>query len=79
MKQPERKGYTKMVKKDFIEIIAEKTGLNRVIVKKILDVFLQTVRSSLIAGERIEIRNLGVFSVKRRKAKGWISKYKRQV
>lgn len=51
-----------MVKKDFIEIIARETGLNKAIVRLVLDRFLLEMRNSLLRYERIELRNFGVFT-----------------
>ena len=58
-----------MIKNDFIEKISEDTGLNKIVVKKIIEGFLVNLRESLFEGERIELRNFGVFIVKRRKPK----------
>ena len=54
-----------MMKKDIIDIVSRKTGLNRghtrAVVECVLDIFMES-----LAGEgRIEIRNFGVFRVKR--------------
>jgi hypothetical protein len=49
-----------MVKKDFIEIIARETGLNKAIVRLVLDRFLLEMRNSLLRYERIELRNFPV-------------------
>jgi len=58
-----------MIKNDFIEKVAEDTGLNKTVVKKIIEGFLENLRESLFEGERIELRNFGVFIVKKRKPK----------
>jgi nucleoid DNA-binding protein len=58
-----------MVKKDFIEKIAEETGLNKTIVRLVVEKFLQHVRETLLNFGRIEIRNFGVFNVKKRNPK----------
>ena len=54
-----------MMKKDIIDVVSCKTGLNRshtrAVVECVLDMFIES-----LAGEgRIEIRNFGVFKVKR--------------
>ena len=58
-----------MIKRDFVEKIADKTGINKVQVKIVVEDFLGSLREALAAGERVELRNLGVFTVKRRKQK----------
>ena len=58
-----------MIKKDIVEEIALKTGLNKSIVKEITDKFLQTLYNALLEGKRVELRGFGVFEVKRVKNK----------
>ncbi len=58
-----------MIKQDFVEKVAEKTGINKVQVKAVVEEFLGALREALARGERVELRNLGVFTVKRRKEK----------
>ena len=54
-----------MMKKDIIDIVSRKTGLNRnhtrAVVECVLDVFMENLANE----GRIEIRNFGVFKVKR--------------
>jgi len=54
-----------MVKKDFIEKITRETGLNRTIVRLVVERFLDETREALLRCERIEIRNFGVFTPKK--------------
>ena len=58
-----------MVKKDFIERISRKTGLNKSVVRLVVEKFLKEIKESFLRGERIEIRNFGVFYVKTQKPK----------
>ncbi|MCM8764040.1 MAG: integration host factor subunit beta [Candidatus Omnitrophica bacterium] len=58
-----------MIKKDIIEEIVEETGLSRPVVKMVVEKFINQIRMSLLNKERIELRSLGVFKVKRTKAK----------
>lgn len=58
-----------MVRKEIIDQISEKTGLNKVIVKRVVDEFLKTLSDAFVRGERIELRNFGVFYLKRFKRK----------
>ena len=58
-----------MIKKDIVEEIAGKTGLNKSIIKEITDKFLLILYKSLVDGKRVELRGFGVFEVKRVKGK----------
>ena len=58
-----------MIKKDIVEEIAKKTGLNKSIIKEITDRFLMSLSQALVDGKRIELRGFGVFCVKRIKSK----------
>lgn len=58
-----------MIKKDIIEEIVKETGLSRPVVKMVVEKFINQIRKSLLNKERIELRNLGVFKVKRVKPK----------
>lgn len=58
-----------MIKKDFIEQIVKKTGLSRPMVRMIVENFIDQLRESLLKKERIELRNFGVFKVKKVKPK----------
>jgi nucleoid DNA-binding protein len=56
-----------MRKRDIVLKISEETGIKQVIVKEIVQRTLDTILNALERGERIELRNFGVFQVKRRK------------
>jgi len=56
-----------VTKKDIVIKIAEETGLKQVDVKKIVQKALDHIVDSLVNGERIELRNFGVFKLKSRK------------
>lgn len=58
-----------MTKKDIVVKISDQTGIKQVIVKKIVHKVFDTVLEVLKEGRRIEIRNFGVFEVKKRKAR----------
>ena len=58
-----------MVKKDFVGKIASDTGLNKALVKMVIEKLLNEIRDSLSNQERIEIRNFGVFYARKMKAK----------
>lgn len=58
-----------MIKDELVGVVAEKAGLNKVLVKKVVEEFLSALREALREGKRIELRNFGVFLVKRQKGK----------
>ncbi len=56
-----------MTKRNFAIKISEKIGVNQILVKKVIDEFLNEIIETLASGEGIELRNFGVFKVKNRK------------
>jgi len=58
-----------MIKKDIVEKVAERTGLSKSLVKRIIDEFLSVVYESFEKKERVELRRFGVFYFKKRKRK----------
>ena len=54
-----------MVKKDLIEKISRETGLNKEMVRLVVERFLGEARDALLRHERIELRNFGVFVIRR--------------
>lgn len=58
-----------MIKKDIVEEVAQKTGLNKSIVREIVDKFLMVVYTALEEGKRVELRGFGVFEVKKVKGR----------
>ena len=64
------KTVTKTVtKKDLVDRIAEQTGNKRVVVKKIVQQFLDEVIDELGYGNRLEFRDFGVFEIRERAAR----------
>ncbi len=59
----------RFTKADVIDAIANRISLRRQDIKRIIDQFIVEVRNSLTNGERLEIRGLGVFITKIRKAR----------
>jgi integration host factor subunit beta len=55
-----------ITKKELIDRIAERTGNKRVVVKRIVQNFLDEVIGELAQGNRLEFRDFGVFEVKER-------------
>tara|TARA_B100000530_G_C15495717_1_gene304335 strand:- start:56 stop:349 length:294 start_codon:yes stop_codon:yes gene_type:complete len=58
-----------MTKSDIVNLVADATGLTKVETEAVLDGFIQSVKSSLEKGEKVEIRGFGSFSVKKRIAR----------
>jgi len=55
-----------VTKKELIDRIAERTGNKRVVVKRIIQNFLDEVISELARANRLEFRDFGVFEIKER-------------
>jgi integration host factor subunit beta len=58
-----------ITKKELIERIADKSTHKRVVVKKIIQTFLDEIIDELGAGNRLEFRDFGVFEGKQRAAR----------
>ena len=58
-----------VTKKELIDQIAEATGQKRVVVKSIVQTFLNSIIVELGKGNRLEFRDFGVFEVKQRRAR----------
>ncbi|MCG3137007.1 MAG: Integration host factor subunit beta [Phycisphaerae bacterium] len=58
-----------ITKKELIDRIAEKTNNKRVVVKKIIQSFLDDIIEELGSGNRLEFRDFGVFESKHRAAR----------
>ncbi len=58
-----------VTKKELVDRIADKTRNKRVVVKKIVQMFLDEVINELGAANRLEFRDFGVFETKQRAAR----------
>ena len=58
-----------MTKKDIVLKITDMTGIKQVDVKKIVQKTFDVIIDSLMHGEKVELRNFGVFKIKERKAR----------
>ncbi|MCX5706734.1 MAG: integration host factor subunit beta [Candidatus Omnitrophica bacterium] len=58
-----------MTKKDIILKVADTTGLKQIDVKLVVQNTFDCIVDALIRGEKIELRNFGVFKVKQRKSR----------
>jgi len=56
-----------MRKRDIVLTISQDTQIKQVVVKKVVQRTLDAIFDALKAGKRIELRNFGVFQVKKRK------------
>ena len=61
-----RKAFS-VIKQDLIQRVVERTGLPRIKAESAVDAIFESMKKSLVAGERIELRGFGVFTVKPRK------------
>jgi nucleoid DNA-binding protein len=61
-----RKAFT-LIKQDLIQRVVDRTGLPKTKAEAAVDAIIDTMKQSLIAGDRIELRGFGVFNVKPRK------------
>ncbi len=58
-----------VTKKDLVDRIADRTACKRVIVKKIVQQFLDEIVTELGEGNRLEFRDFGVFEIRSRAAR----------
>ena len=58
-----------ITKKELIDRIAEKTGNKRIVVKRVVQGFLDDIVEELGRDNRLEFRDFGVFESKRRAAR----------
>ena len=58
-----------MTKKDIILKISDETNLKQIDVKKVVQKTFDYIIEALKRGEKIELRNFGVFKIKQRKRK----------
>jgi integration host factor subunit beta len=58
-----------VTKKDLVDRIAEQTGNKRVLVKRIVQRFLDEIVDELGRGSRLEFRDFGVFELRERAAR----------
>jgi len=56
-----------MRKRDIVIKISQDTGVKQVVVKEVVQKTFNTIFEALKEGKRIELRNFGVFQVKKRK------------
>lgn len=60
---------TTITKKDLVDRIADNSNIKRVIVKKVVQQFLDEIIRELGNGKRLEFRDFGVFEIRARAAR----------
>ena len=58
-----------ITKKDLVDRIAEESGFKRVLVKRVVQKFLDEIIDELGVGNRLEFRDFGVFEIRDRAAR----------
>ena len=58
---------SRVTRTELIRAVANDTGCSSMLAKKVVDSFFAEMRETLVAGHRIEIRNFGVWTVKRKR------------
>jgi DNA-binding protein HU-beta len=58
---------TPLIKQDIVHQVIERTGLPRTKAETAVDTVFEGLKQAIAAGERIELRGFGVFSVRARK------------
>lgn len=58
-----------ITKKDLVDRIADKSGCKRVVVKRVIQTFLDEIVLELGRGNRLEFRDFGVFEIRSRAAR----------
>ena len=58
-----------ITKKDLVDRIADKSGCKRVVVKRVIQTFLDEIVVELGHGNRLEFRDFGVFEIRSRAAR----------
>jgi len=58
-----------MTKKDVVLRISDETGIKQLVVQKVVQKALDGIIDALNQGDKVELRNFGVFKVKQRKSR----------
>lgn len=58
-----------MTKADIVNEIAKSTGLEKIVVQKVVESFMDNVKSSLIQNNNVYLRGFGSFTLKKRAKK----------
>lgn len=58
-----------MTKRDIVLRISEQTGIKQLDVKKVVQKTFDSIVDALINGQKVELRNFGVFKLKERRSR----------
>ena len=58
-----------MIKSELIDKVAETENVSKAIAKRIVNTIFDTIINALIEGNRVELREFGILSVRTRKAR----------
>ncbi|MBQ3696078.1 MAG: integration host factor subunit beta [Alphaproteobacteria bacterium] len=58
-----------MIKSELIDKIAETENVSKTVAKRIVNTIFDTITEALVEGNRVELREFGVLSVRTRKAR----------
>lgn len=58
-----------MTKKDIVLRVSDEANLKQIDVKKVVQMTFDCIVEALVRGEKIELRNFGVFKLKQRKSR----------
>ena len=58
-----------MTKKDIVLKVSDATNLKQIDVKRVVQKTFDCIIESLVRGEKIELRNFGVFKIKQRRSR----------
>jgi nucleoid DNA-binding protein len=58
-----------MTKKDIILKVSDETGIKQIDVKRVVQKAFDFITEALVRGEKIELRNFGVFKTKQRRSR----------
>jgi nucleoid DNA-binding protein len=58
-----------MTKKDIVLRVSDQANLKQIDVKKVVQMTFDCIVEALVRGEKIELRNFGVFKLKQRKSR----------
>ncbi len=58
-----------MTKKDIVLKVSDQVNVRQVVVKRIVQKTFDSIVEALIRGEKVELRNFGVFKIKERRSR----------
>ena len=58
-----------MIKSELVDKLAEEENISKTIAKRIVNIIFDTITNALVQGDRVELREFGIISVRNRKAR----------